>query len=143
MKAILLALPFALALVACSKQESAEQPAPQPDSTADASATPAEAAPAEVAAPAPALESAPVEVYVDNTRFGEDLNAIPDILKNQDYDTAVANLVLLNQAPKNPDQQRAYLQRLYEAMEQLRQQSEQDPRAAAARQKLGQGLMGR
>jgi hypothetical protein len=132
-----------LAVAGCSKRSN-----PEAEATDQAAvATPEEAAPsgaAESEAPtAPALVTAPTEVYVDNTQFNQDLNAVPDFLKNQEYDAAVANLLMLRQVPKSADQEMAYIRKLEEAAAYLMQQADQDPRAAEARQNLSRAISGR
>jgi hypothetical protein len=135
---------IALVLGGCSKPETPASEAAATSETDPAAVDPAAAeAAVEQPAAAPALEMAPVEVFVDNVQFSQDLNAIPDILKNQEYDAAVASLVLMKQLPKNPEQERAYIRRLEEAAAYLQEQAARDPRAAGARQNLGRGVTGR
>jgi hypothetical protein len=128
-------------LAGCSKQEQSDaQAIPEAAPEAVPEADQAEAA--AVQEDAPALEIAPSE-YADNPLVTSDLSSVSEHLQNQDYDTAVANLLMVNMAPKNEAQQQAYRDQMYYTLEYLRQRAEQDARAQEAYQKLGRGLMGR
>ena len=139
MKMVLLCPLLAVALAGCSKKEVAADDSQPPASTNTEAA--AEPAPEQ---PAPAADAAPApEVQVVDVQISKDLNALPDTLKNQDYDAAVDTLTAAKLAAMSEDQRRAYMEQMYKTLQYLQQKAETDARAQEAYQKLGRRMMGR
>jgi PBP1b-binding outer membrane lipoprotein LpoB len=124
-----------LLLAGCSK-EAAEAPiAPAADTTPAPAATPGQ--------PAPAAPAAVVNVQQIQTSF----DTVTKQIAAQDYDNAVRQALVLNQAQLqaqvNDAARMEYSRRLRDVQEALRQKAETDPKAREAYQKLGRAMMGR